>query len=106
LTESLTNLETITNSLTENDNIKVTLQNFRDSSEKLKSTMRDLAPVGQNIADFSETIKTQPWRLILPSTKKYPEKAAAAAGTSEGTITVRKSAKAKSSPTPSRTSSR
>jgi ABC-type transporter Mla subunit MlaD len=106
LIESLNNLETITNSLTENDNIKVTLQNFRDSSEKLKSTMRDLAPVGANIADFSETIKTQPWRLILPSTKKYPEKSAAAAGASEGTITVRKSAKAKSSPTPSRTSSR
>src|ERR1043166_3194028 len=105
LTESLNNLETITNSLTENDNIKVTLQNFRDSSEKLKSTMRDLAPVGPNIAEFSETIKTQPWRLILPSTKKYPEKSPPPA-TAGATITVRKSAKAKASPTPGRTSSR
>jgi len=105
LTESLNNLETITNSLTENDNIKVTLQNFRESSEKLKSTMRDLAPVGPNIADFSETIKTQPWRLILPSTKKYPEKSPSPA-TAGATITVRKSAKAKASPTPGRTSSR
>ena len=60
LTNSLTNLETLTNSLTENDNIKVTLQNFRDSSEKLKSTMRDLAPAGRNIAEFSETVKTHP----------------------------------------------
>jgi ABC-type transporter Mla subunit MlaD len=107
LTESLTNLQTITHSLTENDNIKVTLQNFRDSSEKLKSTMRDLAPVGQNIAEFSETVKTQPWRLIWPSTRKPPEQPAAAAA-SEGNITVRKTAKAKvkATPTPSRTSSR
>jgi ABC-type transporter Mla subunit MlaD len=105
LTESLTNLETITNSLTENDNIKVTLQNFRDSSEKLKSTMRDLAPVGQNIAEFSETIKTQPWRLILPSTKKYPEKSPAPSA-AEATITVRKTAKPKATPTPARSSRR
>src|SRR5437764_2405919 len=91
LTQSLNNLETITSSLTENDNIKVTLQNFRDSSEKLKSTMRDLAPVGQNIAEFSETLKTQPWRLILPATKKYPEKSAAPSA-AEATITVRKTA--------------
>jgi ABC-type transporter Mla subunit MlaD len=105
LTESLSNLETITHSLTENDNIKVTLQNFRESSEKLKSTMRDLAPVGQNIAEFSETVKTQPWRLIWPS-KKPPEQPAATAG--EANITVRKTAKpkAKATPTPSRTSSR
>jgi len=104
LTQSLTNLETITSSLTENDNIKVTLQNFRDSSEKLKSTMRDLAPVGQNIAEFSETVKTQPWRLIWPSTKKPPEAPTAA----EANITVRKTAKPKpkASPTPARTSSR
>ena len=106
LTQSLNNLETITSSLTENDNIKVTLQNFRDSSEKLKSTMRDLAPVGQNIAEFSETLKTQPWRLIWPSTKKPPEKPVTATA-GEGTITVRKSTKAKASPSPSgRTSGR
>lgn len=103
LTQSLDNLEKITTSLTENDNIKVTLQNFRDSSEKLKSTMRDLAPVGQNIAEFSETVKTQPWRLIWPSTKKPPEQPASSG---EGAITVRKSAKAKATPTPARTSSR
>ncbi|MFN2540692.1 MAG: MlaD family protein [Chthoniobacterales bacterium] len=102
---SLNNLETLTSNLTENDNIKVTLQNFRDASEKLKSTMRDLAPVGANIAEFSQTVKTQPWRLIWPSTKKPPEKPAEA-GASEATITVRKSAKPKPTPTPSRTTRR
>ena len=68
----------------------------------------DLGPVGENLKEFSETIKTQPWRLIWPSTKKYPEEEqqrAAAAG--QETINVRKSARAKPSPTPvRRTSSR
>ncbi len=95
LSHSLNNIEKISNSLTENDNLKVTLQNFRDTSEKLKNTMRDLEPVGRNISEFSETIKTQPWRLVYPTTKKYPEKSPAP---SEATITVRKTAKPKATP--------
>jgi phospholipid/cholesterol/gamma-HCH transport system substrate-binding protein len=94
LSQSLANLQKITNSLTENNNIEVTLQNFRESSEKLKSTMHDLEPVGRNMAQFSHTIKTQPWRLIWPTTKKYPSPAPESG---EGTITVRKSTKAKRS---------
>ena len=98
LSDSLKNIEEITDSLTENDNIKITLQNFRESSEKLKATIRDLEPVGRNVAEFSETIKSQPWRLIWPSTKKSPSPSPTP---SEATITVRKSTKAKASPTPS-----
>src|SRR5467141_197363 len=45
LTHSLDNIERISDQLTKNNNITVTLQNFRDSSEKLKSTMRELEPV-------------------------------------------------------------
>ena len=101
LTHSLDNIERISDQLTKNNNITVTLQNFRDSSEKLKSTMRDLEPIGRNVAEFSETIKTQPWRLIWPSTKKYPEKSPTPSG-GEQTITVRKSTKAKPSPTSGR----
>jgi uncharacterized phage infection (PIP) family protein YhgE len=101
LSNSLKNIEVISDSLTENDNIKVTLQNFRDSSDKLKATMRDLEPVGKNITEFSATIKTQPWRLIWPSTKKSPEQSPTP---SEQTITVRKSTKAK--PTPAKSGSR
>jgi ABC-type transporter Mla subunit MlaD len=101
LTHSLDNIERISDQLTKNNNITVTLQNFRDSSEKLKSTMRELEPVGRNVAEFSETIKTQPWRLIWPSTKKYPEKSPTPSG-GEQTITVRKSTKAKPSPTSGR----
>ena len=111
LSHSLANIEKISISLTENNNIEVTLQNLRNSSEKLKVATTDLQPAGENIKQFSETIKTQPWRLIWPTTKKYaetsPTPAPAVAG--QRTITVRKTAKAKSRPRstpPERTSQR
>jgi ABC-type transporter Mla subunit MlaD len=101
---SLTNIERISTSLSENNNIELTLQNLRASSEKLKITVTDLGPVGQNLKEFSETIKTQPWRLIWPSTKKYAEEQRQTASTAERTINVRKSTKAKPSPRPTRRS--
>src|ERR1700747_1613169 len=73
LSHSLTNIEKISTSLTENNNIEVTLRNLRSSSEKLKVTTTELEPAGENIKQFSETIKTKPWRFIWPSTKKYAE---------------------------------
>jgi len=100
---SLTNIEKISSGLSENNNIEVTLQNLRSSSEKLKITVTDLGPVGQNLKEFSETIKTQPWRLIWPSTKKYPqEQQQVATAGQQQPITVRKSARARPSPTPTR----
>ena len=90
---SLKNIERISQDLSSNNNLAVTLDNFRTSSERLKTTMANLEPVGENIKEFSETIKTQPWRLLWPSTKKYSDKEERAAG--EQTITVRKSTKAK-----------
>jgi ABC-type transporter Mla subunit MlaD len=107
LSHSLTNIEKISTSLTDNNNIEVTLRNLRSSSEKLKVATTELEPAGENIKQFSETIKTQPWRLIWPSTKKYAE-ASPTPAPGQGTITVRKSARAKPRPraTPARTSSR
>ncbi|PYJ51967.1 MAG: hypothetical protein DME87_01340 [Verrucomicrobia bacterium] len=102
LSQSLTNIEKISSGLSENNNIEVTLQNLRSSSEKLKITVSDLGPAGQNIKEFSETIKTQPWRLIWPSTKKYPQEQQQTAAAGQQPITVRKSAKARPSPTPAR----
>src|SRR5262249_49492628 len=108
LSHSLTNIEKISTSLTDNNNIEGTLQNLRASSERLKIATNELQPAGENIKQFSETIKTQPWRLIWPTTKKYPEASPTPAIAREGTITVRKTAKAKprSRATPARTSSR
>lgn len=98
LSLSLSNIEKISDQLTRNNNIEMTLQNFRESSEQLKATMADLGPTGKNIKEFSETVKSQPWRLIWPSTKKYQEPSPSPAGE---TITVRKSTKAqRTSPTP------
>jgi len=99
LSQSLANIEKISTSLTENDNIEVTLRNLRNSSEKLKVATTDLEPAGENIKQFSETIKTQPWRLIWPTTKKYVE-ASATPAPAQGAITVRKTARARSRPRP------
>src|SRR5881409_2627279 len=104
LSNSLANIEKISTSLTDNDNIEVTLRNLRNSSEKLKLAIGDLGPAGQNIKEFSETIKSQPWRLIWPATKKYPEEQRQTAATGQQTINVRKSAKARPSPSPQRRS--
>ncbi len=104
LSLALKNVEKISTDLTSNDNITVTLENFRESSVKLKSIIGDLSQLGpdlkesgQNVKELTATVKSQPWRLIWPSTKKYPENQSAAADT----ITARKSTKARrASPTP------
>jgi len=103
LTMSLKNIQKISDQLSNNDNIAVTLKNFRSTSERLKSLMNDVEPVGRNVAQFSDTIKSQPWRLIWPSTKAYPEKSPTP---SEATMTVRKSTKSKPTATPARTTRR
>ena len=102
LTLSLKNIQSISDQLKKNDNIEVTLRNFRATSERLKSLMNELEPVGRNVTQFSETVKSEPWRLIWPSTKKYPQ----GAPPPPDTITVRKSTKSKATPTPARTSRR
>jgi ABC-type transporter Mla subunit MlaD len=98
LNSSLANIENISEQLSANDNLKVTLTNFRESSDKLKSLMTQLGPQfaesGKNLAEFTNTIKTQPWRLVYPSTKKYPSPSPAP---SSETITVRKSGRSKAS---------
>jgi phospholipid/cholesterol/gamma-HCH transport system substrate-binding protein len=80
LSLALKNIEKISTDLSSNDNITITLQNFRESSDKLKGVMNDLSQLGPdlkessaNVKEATATLKTQPWRLIWPSTKKYPE---------------------------------
>jgi len=84
LNNSLGDVNKITGDLVNNRSIEVTLQNFRRSSEQLnatlKSTQHTVLSLGQgldqtitNMQQFSDTLKHQPWRLIWPTTKKYPE---------------------------------
>src|SRR5262245_6884015 len=77
LSKSLAHIEDLSNQMTKNDNITVTLTNFRKASEKLNSAFDNLGPINKDIItnakDFTATLRTQPWRLIWPTTKKYPE---------------------------------
>ena len=99
LSTSLANVQKITDDISKNDNISVTLQNFRSSSERLKSIMSELTPQlkesGKNLSEFTDTVKKQPWRLVYPTTKKYPDESPTPA---PDTITVRKSSRAKATP--------
>jgi hypothetical protein len=80
LSKSLENIEDLSNQLTKNDNITVTLANFRDASKELKAALDSLDPnlkaTLSNAKDFTATIRAQPWRLIWPTTKKYPQEEA------------------------------
>ena len=84
LNKSLADVNQITESLSKSDDIQVTLQNFRRSSQRLDSTLQStqrtldglssgLDQSLRNFEQFTDTVKRQPWRLIWPTTKKYPE---------------------------------
>jgi len=84
LDQSLGDINRITGDLAKNRSIEVTLQNFRRSSEQLNATLQTtqrtvkdlrsgLDPTITNMEQFSDTLKHQPWRLIWPTTKKYPQ---------------------------------
>src|SRR6478672_1679398 len=64
LSSSLSNLNQITTDLTKNDNIAVTLQNLRGSSEKLKSALTSLGPSlqesAENVKDAKSTRSPRP----------------------------------------------
>jgi ABC-type transporter Mla subunit MlaD len=101
LSLALKNIEKISTDLSSNDNIKITLQNFRESSDQLSGILADLKQLGPdlkesgaNVKEMTATIKTQPWRLIWPSTKKSPPEEQAAAEP------VRKPVKSQRRPSP------
>lgn len=100
LSLALKNVERISNDIAANDNIQVTLQNFRESSQKLKSTINDLGPdlreSGENVKELTATVKSEPWRLIWPSKKKE----APTPPPAQDTITVRKPARAQRAASP------
>ena len=49
------NIEKISTDLSSNDNIQMTLQNFRESSDKLKSIMGDLSQLGPDLKRAART---------------------------------------------------
>jgi phospholipid/cholesterol/gamma-HCH transport system substrate-binding protein len=107
LSMALKNIEKISTDLSSNDNIQITLQNFRQSSDKLKGIMADLNQLGPdlktsgtNIKELTETVKTQPWRLVWPSTKKYSHEEQAAAEATPVKKTTKPRPRATATPLP------
>ena len=96
LAKTLKNAEKFTAELSSNKDIYATLRNLKMGSQKLDSTLGDLGPkfstISDNLEKASDTVKHQPWRLIWPSTKKYPNEPAHPASN------AREPAKAKSRP--------
>ncbi len=84
LEKTLSNAQKVTAELSGNKDISVTLRNFRETSAELNSTMATLSTqfkeVGANLSQATDTVKHQPWRLIWPTTKKYPSDGAATPG--------------------------
>ena len=82
LARTLANAEKFTAQLASNPDIAATLKNFRSASAGLNSTLSqlkgDLGATARNLSQGSDTLKRQPWRLIWPTTKKYPEEEAQA----------------------------
>lgn len=77
LAKSLAHMERFTGKLAENKDIDATLHNLRKATEDLdsrfKSISSKLTATAENLKEGTNTLKHQPWRLIWPTTKKYPE---------------------------------
>jgi phospholipid/cholesterol/gamma-HCH transport system substrate-binding protein len=82
--EVLANAKNVTGQLQKDNNIEKSLANFKDSSGKLKTilnsldeTMGSLLPkldlIVGDLSQLTGKLKQQPWRVIWPSTIKYPE---------------------------------
>lgn len=87
LQDTLNNVQNATAQLDKDNNLQKTLANFNASSERLRYVLGDLQStlntalprVNSILTDFGELsgrLKTQPWRLIWPSTIKYDQPAA------------------------------
>jgi ABC-type transporter Mla subunit MlaD len=82
--EALTNVKDVTKQLQKDNNLEKTLVNFKASSAQLKvildeldKTMGSVLPkldlLVSNVTVLTGKLKEQPWRVIWPSTIKYPE---------------------------------
>jgi len=77
LSKTFKNTEKFTNELTANNDATAIMHNFRTVSENLNHTLTNIgqqfSTIGGNLEQASDTVKRQPWRLVWPTTKKYPD---------------------------------
>jgi hypothetical protein len=80
LSKTFKNTEKFTSDLANSGDVSATLRNFREASANLDRTLtqvgQQFGAIGNNLEQASDTVKRQPWRLIWPATKKYPEEPA------------------------------
>jgi hypothetical protein len=84
LQDVLSNVKDVTGQLEKDDNLEKTLANFKAASARLKiildsldRTMNSVLPrldlIVQDVNQLTDKLKRQPWRVVWPTTIKYPE---------------------------------
>jgi phospholipid/cholesterol/gamma-HCH transport system substrate-binding protein len=81
---ALTNVDDLTEQLMSQNRVEKTLTNLQSATEGLDTMVNSLGPrveiITANLQDATDTLKRQPWRLVWPSTKKYPSPSPAPKG--------------------------
>jgi phospholipid/cholesterol/gamma-HCH transport system substrate-binding protein len=76
LNRSLANVDQVTTQILAQNRVGKTLANLQSTTDNLNTMVSTLAPrvdiITDNLAQATDTVKRQPWRLLWPSTKKYP----------------------------------
>jgi ABC-type transporter Mla subunit MlaD len=83
LEELLSNLKGVTAQLQKDNNIEKAIANFRDASAEFERILDSLnkgvgrvllkvGPILDDLKELSGKLKEQPWRIVWPSTIKYP----------------------------------
>jgi paraquat-inducible protein B len=92
--KTLKNAEKVTAELSGNKDIGGTFHSLKETSAQLTTTIAEISvqfkKVGQNLAEASDTVKREPWRLIWPSTKKYSDDSDTAPPQPSSTPSLRK----------------
>ncbi len=79
---TLNNLEKTTAAINKDDRVEKVLQNFESASARADTAARNanallarirpsVQTTTENLAQMTDTLKRQPWRLLWPSTKRY-----------------------------------
>ena len=81
LNQTLANVDTLTTKIVKEDTVNKTLNNLQATTQKLDGVVASVGPrvdlITANLAQATDTVKREPWRLLWPTTKKYPSPAPA-----------------------------
>jgi len=76
LNQALANVDRLTNEILDQDRIGKTLTSLQDTTQNLNQIVHNVSPrvdiITANLQEATDTLKRQPWRLVWPTTKKYP----------------------------------